>query len=197
MADIPTSKTASVAGIIASLVPLIGTLFSKKPSTTTGQQQAQALANMPPELQALIKLQTQNVQTAQPLYQHGIAATDRLLPAWARGGGAATTGGPSTAPPMVSAIPRDAGTNVNYGGEPVDKGAMSDAAFSNQPNFRDVSMSATTDMSGEHDTDIPWGRIAPIIAAALTGGAPGAALELARQARKRSTMLPMPNLDLR
>ena len=100
-----TSTAASLLGIASSIVPLLGSLLSKSPTTQTSQQQAQTLAAMPQELKDLLAIQTQNAKAGQPLYQNAIAATNRLLPAWARNGSvgmSGTTGTTQTGPTLPS-----------------------------------------------------------------------------------------------
>lgn len=187
-------KTASdVAGIISQLVPLIGLLKSKNGAAQTGQQQSQALANMPPQIQALLNMQVQNAQTAQPLYQNAISATNRLLPAWARNGQAGASSGGSTS------YSGGAGGNTSPMGQGAfgssDKGGMSDAAFSSAPRIQDVSGSASTDVSGGgagmggHDAM----NILELIAAALSGGFAGAGLQglkMLSKSKPTPTILP-------
>lgn len=78
----------SWAELLKTVVPLAGSLVASKmqknPQQQTAEQSQAALANLPPEIKEMLRMQMENARMAQPLYQNALAATNRMLPAWAR-----------------------------------------------------------------------------------------------------------------
>lgn len=119
------SKTSSVGSIAGVVVPLLLSLFGSKKASpqnaakTTSEQNALAMQSLPPEIKALLNIQTQNAQAAQPLYMNALSATNALLPSWARGGGstgsALPSTGSSTVAPNPGAMATGQSANVTYG----------------------------------------------------------------------------------
>lgn len=115
------SKTSSLGTVASIAVPLLLSLFGSKKASpqsaaqTTAQQNTTALASLPPEIKALLNIQTQNAQAAQPLYLNALNATNALLPMWARGGSVGTSSAPMTntsSAPTIPASQTTGGGNV-------------------------------------------------------------------------------------
>lgn len=127
----PTASTATSATsagepwwlkAIKLAIPVAGTVIAgkaaspQKAAQTTAEQNALAMASLPPELKALLNIQTQNAQMAQPLYQNALSATNALLPTWARGGGSAGVGGASGSTGYAPTVPMAPNSNVTFDG---------------------------------------------------------------------------------
>lgn len=138
------SKTSSVGNIAGIIAPLILSLFGGHKSSpqnaaaTTAQQNALALASLPPEIRDLLNIQTQNAKAAQPLYLNAINAQNALLPSWARGGSTGSTmptpqnmGGTGTAMGSTLRPPDAYGQNANDGDKSAAMGG-SDIPLSGQ-----------------------------------------------------------------
>ena len=132
------TKTSALGTIAQFAVPLILSLFGSKKASpqaaaqTTQQQNALAINSLPPEIKALLNIQTQNAQAAQPLYLNALNATNALLPTWARGGGAPMAPGVSgsTQRPDATYAPNTSAGDAFGGGNKTPNLSNPDSPFS-------------------------------------------------------------------